>query len=369
MKKPSPSSQPGSANHDLAERLAAAAAETDIRGAWPKRQLDDCGEHGVMGWFVPAEYGGRGYGEAEIVRGLMPIAGACMTTTFALTQFAAACARIAASSNEQARRELLPGLAAGRRFATVGISHLTTSRRHLARPVLAAEESRDGVRLAGYTPWVTGAAHADVLVVGATLGDGRQLLAAVPADSPGVRVGEPFPLVSLTGSRTGPVHFDGVLVDRKHVLAGPVENVMQSGSGGRTGGLQTSALAVGLADAAIRYLEEQSRRRDDLIEAAGRLRGEHDALRDDLIALAEGEAVCTSEDLRARANSFVLRATQAALAAAKGAGFVASHACGRWCREALFFLVWSCPQPVMAANLCELAGIGSDGFVNHEPEA
>jgi hypothetical protein len=53
----------------------------------------------------------------------------------------------------------------------------------------------------------------------------------------------------------------------------------------------------------------------------------------------------------------VLRATQAALAAAKGAGYIAHHPAGRWCREALFFLVWSCPQSVLAANLCELAGI------------
>ena len=30
---------------------------------------------------------------------------------------------------------------------------------------------------------------------------------------------------------------------------------------------------------------------------------------------------------------------------------------GRWCREALFFLVWSCPRSVVDANLCELAGI------------
>jgi hypothetical protein len=53
----------------------------------------------------------------------------------------------------------------------------------------------------------------------------------------------------------------------------------------------------------------------------------------------------------------VLRSTQAALAAAKGAGYVVGHPAGRWCREALFFLVWSCPQPVLSANLCELAGI------------
>ena len=40
--------------------------------------------------------------------------------------------------------------------------------------------------------------------------------------------------------------------------------------------------------------------------------------------------------------------------AAKGAGFVEGHPVGRWCREALFFLVWSCPQQVAEAGLCEL---------------
>jgi hypothetical protein len=49
------------------------------------------------------------------------------------------------------------------------------------------------------------------------------------------------------------------------------------------------------------------------------------------------------------------------LVAAKGTGYVVGHPAGRWCREALFFLVWSCPQPVSAANLCELAGLESLG--------
>jgi hypothetical protein len=76
-----------------------------------------------------------------------------------------------------------------------------------------------------------------------------------------------------------------------------------------------------------------------------------------LLAISAGRFVCTKESLRTRANSLVLRATQAALSAAKGSGYVVGHPAGRWCREALFFLVWSCPQPVANANLCELAGI------------
>ena len=76
------------------------------------------------------------------------------------------------------------------------------------------------------------------------------------------------------------------------------------------------------------------------------------------MSLAAGIEACSADDLRARANSLVLRAAQSALAAAKGTGYVTGHPTGRWCREALFFLVWSCPQPVMATNLCELAGLG-----------
>ena len=74
---------------------------------------------------------------------------------------------------------------------------------------------------------------------------------------------------------------------------------------------------------------------------------------------ARSSVATAAELLRQRANSLVLRATQAALVTAKGAGYVQGHPVGRWCREALFFLVWSCSQPVVSANLCELAGIAN----------
>ena len=80
-------------------------------------------------------------------------------------------------------------------------------------------------------------------------------------------------------------------------------------------------------------------------------------LKEELIRTAKGTAECSLQDLRVKSNSLALRSTQAALAAAKGSGYVEGHPAGRWCQEALFFLVWSCPQPVLNANLCELAGI------------
>jgi len=347
---------------ELCARLAELGAELDRSGRWPAEQLALCGESGVYEWFLDPIWGGQGWDEEPTIRGYMALAAACLTTTFIITQRTGACRRIAGCRNEALKQRLLPGLASGELFTTVGISHLTTSRRHLGRPVLTAEATAGGFRLDGVAPWVTGGAAADVIVIAATLTENgtptdREMLLAVPTDLAGLAVAEPLPLVGVSASSTGPVRFDGVEVSRDWVIVGPAANVMRTGIGGSTGGYETSALAIGLAKAAVEFLAQESRQRTDLQSPLDALRREHDRLRDDLLSVVRGEAACRNETVRQRANTFVLRATQAALSAAKGTGFVVGHPAGRWCREALFFLVWSCPQPVAAANLCELAGI------------
>ncbi len=340
---------------ELVVRLREAGPGLESGVDWPADQLRWCGEAGVYAWFHHVEDGGLGWSEADICRGYIRLASACLTTAFIITQRVGACRRIAGSANTELKQRYLPPLIAGDGFATVGISHLTTSRRHLGRPVLRAIETADGFRLEGQSPWVTGSTRADLFVVGATLDDGREILAVVEAAAPGVDVPPAAKLAALTASQTGPVHFHDTPVPAEMVLAGPQHDVMTSGQGGSTGGLQTSALAVGLAEAAIAYLEQESAQRGNLQVPAAALREQWHATRDDLIALANGMSSLQRETLRQRANSLVLRAAQAALMAAKGTGYMWGHPANRWCREALFFLVWSCPQGVADANLCELA--------------
>ncbi len=357
MSDPQITSPDDAALDDLCGELAELADGLEAAAAWPGKQLERCGRRGVFTWFVPRGLGGQGWTDQDIFRGYLKLSGACLTTTFVITQRAGACRRISGSGNTSAQQALLPDLLSGRTFATVGISHLTTSRRHLARPVLRAEETPEGFLLDGFSPWVTGAPAADVIVVGATLADGREILVAMPTDLPGVHVPEPEKLVGLSASQTGRVDCAQVHVDRRWLLSGPIEGVMAQGKGAATGGLQTSALALGLADAALGFLRDESDARPGLSPAAEAMRTEWRSAVQDLLALSAGEPACSTEALRTRANSLVLRATQAGLSAAKGAGYVVGHPAGRWCREALFFLVWSCPQPVMQAHLCELAGI------------
>lgn len=339
---------------EVLTRLAERAQEADATPTWPEASWEILREAGILELSIPAEYGGRGLGGPALLDVYGALAGACLTTCFILSQREAACRRIRDSGHRVLCRELLPALARGERFATVGLSQLTTSRQH-GRPALVAREAGDAVVLDGAMPWVTGAERADHIITGAVLEDGRQVLAALPPGLPGVTVGKPLPLMALEGSLTAEVCCRGVVLERRWILAGPGGPVLASGKGG-TGGLETSCLALGLAGAAIRYLEDEAGRRPDLPTTAERLGQVHGALHGEMMRLArgEGQADATST-LRARANTLVLRATQAALTAAKGTGFLRDHPAQRWARQAMFFLVWSCPRPAADATLAYLA--------------
>jgi hypothetical protein len=142
-----------------------------------------------------------------------------------------------------------------------------------------------------------------------------------------------------------------VEVDRRWLLAGPAPQVLSSAKGG-AGGLETSCLALGHAGAAIDDLVAESAARPELKPLADRLEAMRVTLRTELHKLAnEGATAEAAVALRARANALVIRASQAALTAAKGAGFVRPHPAQRRARQALFFLVWSCPRAAAEATL------------------
>ena len=158
--------------------------------------------------------------------------------------------------------------------------------------------------------------------------------------------------------RPAVVKLDNVFVAHEEVLHGPVKAVMQQGSGGGAGSLGTSALAIGATLGTLRGLASEASRRPDLNQFLVTLQADCDKLTQDLRLAAVGshpDGDRAEEQLRRKANSLVMRSAQSWLAATKGAGFVAGHPAEQAVRESMFFLVWSCPQPVLAANLQELA--------------
>jgi len=340
--------------NDMLSAVAAHAERADGQLVWPTASWEALSAAGVPGWSIPAEHGGAGCDGAALLEGYAALAGACLTTAFILSQREAAVRRILDHGSPALQRELLRPLACGGQFATVGLSQLTTSRQH-GGPALRAALTAGALTVDGVIPWVTGAAEAQHIIIGAVLDDGRQVLAVLPMDRPGVTVGPPLELMALRGSLTAEVHCANVRLEPRWLLAGPAERVMAGGRGG-TGGLETSCLALGLTAAAVTHLQREAAHRPELADVAAHLHHDHAALWQELLQRAgQGGTPEQAAALRAGANSLVLRATQAALTASKGAGFLLSHPAQRWARHALFFLVWSCPRPAADATLAWLA--------------
>jgi butyryl-CoA dehydrogenase len=345
--------------HDCLAILSEFSERADAEPIWPAVSWDALADAGVLGWSISPKYDGVGLDTVAILEGYEQLASACLTTCFLLSQREAAVRRIADMGSDSLRSELLPSLARGESFATVGLSQLTTSRQHGA-PALRARTTSDGFVLDGTVPWVTGAARADYFLVGATVENNQQVLLLVPANAVGVAVGAPLDLMAFQGSLTAEIQLHDVRVARRWLLAGPVEKVLTSRRGG-AGGVETSCLALGLAGAAIDYLAKESAARTDLRDTATHLEDERIGVRRVLHALAlQGGDADALTALRTQANDLVLRATQAALMTAKGAGFLRNHPAQRWARHALFFLVWSCPRPTVMATLAQLARGQSD---------
>jgi alkylation response protein AidB-like acyl-CoA dehydrogenase len=337
---------------DVAGELGLLADRAESEGPWAAGGMHLLAQRGVLGSFVPCDCGGTAAGEPAIIDTLVAIASSCLTTALALSQWAAA-VRIIATGPPHVRAALLPALSRGDTFTTVGISQLTTSRQHLGRPALVASRDADGWQLDGLCPWVTGADASDTIVTGAATVDGDQLFFVVPTHAAGVVIDPPLAMLALSGTRTAAVRF--TKVRPAHVIEPPERNAA------RTGGLATTSLALGSAKAAVGIVSGEASRRQDLVAIAAALETDFESLMARLgTAARDGIALADRDTLRGDATSLVLRAAQSAVTASKGAGFVRGHPAERIARESFFFLVWSCPQSVSSALLCDWAGIAAD---------
>ncbi|MCH7688868.1 MAG: acyl-CoA dehydrogenase family protein, partial [Planctomycetes bacterium] len=82
---PEPIAEPSFAGPEfqsLLEDLAQVSADLESDSDWPGSQFERLAEAGVLGWVIPAQFGGSGISAAELILGYEQLAAACLTTTF-----------------------------------------------------------------------------------------------------------------------------------------------------------------------------------------------------------------------------------------------------------------------------------------------
>jgi alkylation response protein AidB-like acyl-CoA dehydrogenase len=330
------------------------ATGLDCTGDWPQQDLEDLGRVGAWRWFVPPACGGEGIDPLELHLRYEAIASASLATALVLSQRDSAVGLIDASDAWPMRREFLAGMARGECFATIGIAQLTTSRQGGA-PALRALEAEGGYRLEGIIPWCTGAAKAQLVIAGAVLEDERQILFALPTDLPGVRIRAPMPLVSLRSSWTAQIDCLGAGLPQSWVMRPPAAKALA----GRSKGIVISQafLAFGLCRGGLNLIAKHDS--DRARSLAKRFLDQLETLRVETIQLCrpglETEAVAAAPRLRGACNDLAVRITQSAVALYKGSALLSDHPAQRLAREAMFLLVWSCPDSVIDCTVNALA--------------
>lgn len=331
-------------------QIRARAGMLDRSGDWPDEDLRDLNKIGASRWFVPTNCGGEGIEPLELHLRYEAIASASLATALIVSQRDSAVGLIDGAENRELRQELLPRLARGEIFATVGIAQLTTSRQGGLRAV----PDGDGYLLTGVIPWCTGAKRADFVIAGAVTGD-DQILFALPTNSPGVNVRPPMELVSLQSSWTSSVELNSVRLDRRQILRGPAAKVLSGNSRGIP--LSQTFLAFGSCRGTIELIASDASSRAQA--TAAKFQHQLEELRQEVLEICRGGTDTDAVPrLRAAAIDLALRTSQSAVALQKGSGLLLDHPAQRLAREAMFFLVWSCSDPVIDCTVNVLAGGG-----------
>jgi alkylation response protein AidB-like acyl-CoA dehydrogenase len=207
-------------------------------------------------------------------------------------------------------------------------------------PVVAAPDG-DGWRLSGRIGWASNLFDDAVVVTPARTPDEGRLVVLFRRTAPGVTPTPLHELLGLNGTGTGALELDGVWVGRGQVLSDDLADFMAVCRPAML--LQQSALAVGLADAALGQAAVQ------LTGLAAVLRSEHEELagrRDEVAIRMEDQAgsrvgIAPGDLARLRldAMNIAARAVRLESAVSGGSGYLAGSATARRVREAAFLPV------------------------------
>jgi alkylation response protein AidB-like acyl-CoA dehydrogenase len=207
-------------------------------------------------------------------------------------------------------------------------------------PVVAIPDG-DGWRLAGRIGWASNLFDDAVVVTPARTRDEGRLVVLFRRTAPGVTPTPLHDLLGLNGTGTGALELDGVRVGSGQVLSDDLPDFMAVCRPAML--LQQSALAVGLADAALDHAGRQ------LTGVTAVVRAEHEELagrRDEVAIRMEDQAgsrVGSSPRdlarLRLDAMDVAARAVRLESAVSGGSGYLAGSGTARRVREAAFLPV------------------------------
>lgn len=261
-------------NQKMIAQMVRDFAEKEIRpymNKWddeeyfPVETMKKMGELGLLGIYIPEEYGGSGFGYYEYATALMELGKVCGGVGLSVAAHNSLCTgHIYYHGSEEQKKKYLPKLASGEWIGAWGLTEPNTGSDAMRMKTTAVKDGDDWI-INGAKNWITHGLSGDVSVVLVRTGellDSKGITAFI------IEKGTPgFSAVKITGklgvraSETAELIFDNVRVPSANVIGevgmGFIQ-AMQVLDGGR---ISIAALSCGVArgayEASVKYAKER----------------------------------------------------------------------------------------------------------------
>jgi alkylation response protein AidB-like acyl-CoA dehydrogenase len=242
------------------------AAEVDRDHRFPEEAIKAATEAGLMGVLIPREYGGAGLDALAFAICIEELAQACASTAVIVdVHTSVGTEPILLFGDEDQKRNWLPRLASGELLGAFALTE-PASGSDAAALKTTARRNGGGYVLNGTKVFITNVGRAGLYVVFARTGSEQEKAAGVtaflvPADSPGLRVGQVFEKMGLHGSPTGELVLEDVSVPAANRLGGEGKGFTVAMRALDSGRLGISGQALGIAQAAVNEAGQLMRER------------------------------------------------------------------------------------------------------------
>ncbi|RXK58520.1 acyl-CoA dehydrogenase [Lacibacter luteus] len=239
--------------------------EWDESQHFPKHVFHEMGKLGLMGIFVPEQYGGSGFGYYEYVAAIVETAKVCGSVGLSLAAHNSLCTgHMLYCANEDQKKKYLPKLASGEWIGAWGLTEPNTGSDAANMKTTAVKEGDEWI-LNGTKCWITHGISAELAVVIARTGEprasGNSTAFIVERGTPGFKAGKKENKLGMRASETSEMIFDNCRIpdtNRIGEVGDGFRQALKILDGGR---ISIAALALGIAkgayEAALKYSQER----------------------------------------------------------------------------------------------------------------
>ncbi len=237
----------------------------DDHETFPVDTMKKLGELGLLGIFIPEEYGGSGFGYAEYATALMELGKVCGGIGLSVAAHNSLCTgHIFYHGNEEQKRKYLPKLASGEWIGAWGLTEANTGSDAMRMKTTAVKDGDHWV-LNGTKNWITHGLSGDVAVVLIRTGDlldSNGITAfIIEKGTPGFSAVKIKEKLGVRASETAELIFDNVRIPNYNVIGdvgAGFKQAMQILDGGRVSIASLSCgVARGAYEASVKYAKER----------------------------------------------------------------------------------------------------------------